>query len=232
MLGLFDYLMWLVGFLLAFYVVVYALAKNHFLTYFFLNIYLIATALSSAGEFFILRAFGFSSLEYRYFYYYTQTLLIVLLYFTIMQFYEQVFRDTQASRHVRATALLLLLATALFSYLVGHQRSGLNSRFVVELSQNLYFVGVVLTYLLWGAILKLRETRSRLIQLILALGIFFSLDAAGYALRNLFPGLEPSVLKWIPPVAGVWLPLAWAYALTRVSEDARLMPERLLARAR
>ena len=36
-----------------------------------------------------------------------------------------------------------------------------------------YFVGVVLTYLLWGAILKLRETRTRLIQLVLALGDLF-----------------------------------------------------------
>ena len=98
-------------------------------------------------------------------------------------------------------------------------------------SQNLYFVGVVLTYLLWGAILKLRETRMRLIQLVLALGIYFSADAMAYALRNLFPSLEPVVLRWIPPIMGVWLPLAWAYTMAKVSEDSRLAPARLMVKA-
>jgi VanZ family protein len=103
---------------------------------------------------------------------------------------------------------------------------------VVELGQNLYFVGVLLTYLLWGAILKLRETRTRLIQLVLALGVYFSATAGTYALRNLFPGLQPSLLKWVPPLVGVWLPLAWAYTFTKVAEDARLMPARLMVKAR
>jgi hypothetical protein len=98
------------------------------------------------------------------------------------------------------------------------------------LGQNLYFVGVVLTYLLWGAILTLRETRMRLIQLVLALGIYFSADAAAYALRNLFPGLEPNFLRWIPPLMGLWLPVAWAYTMTKVPEDGRLAPSELVVK--
>jgi glucan phosphoethanolaminetransferase (alkaline phosphatase superfamily) len=100
------------------------------------------------------------------------------------------------------------------------------------LGQNLYFVGVVLTYLLWGAILKLRETRTRLIQLVLALGVYFSATACTYALRNLFPNLESSVLKSIFPVVGLWLPVAWAYTFAKVSEDARLATARLAAGTR
>src|ERR1700678_2516946 len=70
-----------------------------------------------------------------------------------------------------------------YSYAVVHEnRAHLATHFVVEMSQNVYFVGVVLTYLLWGAILKLRETRTRLIQLVLALGIYFSANAGSYAL--------------------------------------------------
>jgi hypothetical protein len=79
--------------------------------------------------------------------------------------------------------------------------------------------------------LKLRETRVRLIQLVLALGIYFSADAMTYALRNLFPSLEPLVLRWIPPIMGVWLPLAWAYTMAKVSEDSRLTPARLMVKA-
>jgi len=45
---------------------------------------------------------------------------------------------------------------------------------VVELSQNLYFIGVLLTYLLWGAMMKMRENRTRLMQLVLTMGVYFS----------------------------------------------------------
>jgi hypothetical protein len=129
--------------------------------------------------------------------------------------------------------MLLLAATAIFSYaVVHHNRGHLTTRFVVELGQNLYFVGVVLTYVLWGAILKLRETRARLIQLVLALGVYFSATAGTYALRNLFPSLQQHFLHWVPPVVGLWLPLAWAYTFVMVSDEARLATARLAVRTR
>jgi len=104
---------------------------------------------------------------------------------------------------------LLLGGTALFSYGVVHQaESKLVTHFVLELQQNLYFVGLVLTYLLWAAVLKLRETRTRLIQLVLSLGVYFSLLAANYALRNLYPGLS-TLLQILPPLFGCFLPAAW-----------------------
>jgi hypothetical protein len=228
-----DYILWTTGFVLEAYVVVYSVLRRDFLRYSCLNFYLIGVALTSVGEFFVYRKFGFDSVVYSDFYYYTDSLLILILYFAIMQLYQKAFSETQVGRYVRSAALLLLGVTSLFSYLVVQQQvDHLTSRFIVELSQNLYFVGVVLTYLLWGAILKLRETRIRLVQLVLALGVFFSAHAAAYAFRNLFPGLQLSILKWIPPIAGLWLPAAWAYTFTKVPEDARLMTSRLLARAR
>jgi hypothetical protein len=150
-----------------------------------------------------------------------------------MELYQHVFREMNVSRYIRGAAALLLIATAFFSYAVVRQnKDHLTSHFVVELGQNLYFVGVVLTYLLWGAILKLRETRTRLIQLVLALGVYFSATAGTYALRNLFPGLQEAVLRWVPPLIGTWLPLAWAYTFSKIPEDARLATARLMVRAR
>ncbi|MGA3300909.1 MAG: hypothetical protein ABSD87_12530 [Candidatus Acidiferrales bacterium] len=146
----------------------------------------------------------------------------------------QTFEEMGASKYIGWAAAIMIVTTAIFSYAVVHQNRGnLTGRFVVELGQNLYFVGVVLTYLLWGAILRLRETRMRLIQLVLALGIYFSADAMTYALRNLFPSpsLEYAVLRWIPPIMGVWLPLAWAYTMAKVPEDSRLTPARLMVKA-
>jgi hypothetical protein len=97
--------------------------------------------------------------------------------------------------------------------------------FSYELSQNLYFVGLVLTYVLWGAILKLRETRTQLIQLVLSLGIYFSAFAATYALQNMYPSFR---LGYVVPVFGCLLPLAWAYAFWRLAPDARMAPARLV----
>ena len=77
--------------------------------------------------------------------------------------------------------MLLLAGTALISYyMVASSSDRLVTKFVMELSQNLYFVGVVLTYVLWGAMMKLRENRTRLMQLVLSMGVYFSAFAGSY----------------------------------------------------
>lgn len=229
MLGPFDYAVVLVSFLAEAYVVVCLCVSKNYFRYLSLNIYMLAATGATVGQVVVLRHFGVTSQVYGYVYYYTDALLTIALFFVIMSFYQQVFHQMGVGKYVRWASVFLLSATALFSYLVVRRMPNhhLTNRFVVEMSQNLYFVGVVLTYLLWGAVVKLRETRTRLIQLVLALGIFFSSDAACYALRNLFPSLEPSFLKWVPPLAGTFLPLAWAYTFTKISENARLETARV-----
>src|SRR5207253_10192132 len=131
--------------------------------------------------------------------------------------------EMNVDKYVRLAAVLLLAGTALFSYGVVQQSSHrIYSHFFFELSQNLYFVGLILTYVLWGAILKLRETRAQLIQLVLSLGISFSAFAATFALENMFPSFQ--FFTYIPPVFGCLLPLAWAYAFWKLTPDARIAP--------
>jgi uncharacterized membrane protein YgdD (TMEM256/DUF423 family) len=186
-----------------------------------------ASFLVSIGRYEVLERFGFRSLQYAYFYQYSDVLLTIFLYFALITLYLHVFDEMKVEKFVRAAAVLLLMGTALFSYQVVQQSSHrMLTHFFFELSQNLYFVGLVLTYVLWGAILKLRETRIRLIQLVLSLGIYFSVFAASYALRNLYPDLQ-SVWAYLPPIFGCLLPMAWAYAFWRLPEDARLAPSRL-----
>jgi hypothetical protein len=175
----------------------------------------------------VLTHYDVHSTQYFYVYYYSDALLTLALYFALASLYLQVFEEMNAEHYVRLTAVLLLAGTALFSYLVVQQSSNrLVTQFVIELSQNLYFVGVVLTYVLWAAMLKLRETRARLIQIVLSLGVYFSLLTVNYALRNLYPSLEP-VWPYLIPSLGCLLPLAWAYAFWRLPEEARLAPSRL-----
>ncbi len=223
MLGPFDYLIWFSGVLIEAYVVVRAVRKREFLRYFWIVLYLACLATSTVWRSLFLYDYGVRSAEYTYVYYYSDSALTLLLYLAIASLYRQVFSEMGFNVYLRGATVMLLAGTAWFSYMVvrDHQ-DHLTSRFVVELSQNLYFVGVVLTYLLWGAVVKLRETRARLVHLVLSLGIFFSAYAAIYALRNLFP--EFALLRSLPPLVGTFLPLAWAYTFTRIPEEARLAP--------
>jgi hypothetical protein len=208
-------------------VVVCALKKRAFRRYLFLNLYMGAAAVSELARYKILNEYGFKSAQYMYYYYYSDAILTIFLYFALTALYAHVFSEMKAQQYVKMGALLLLGGTAAFTYAVVLQSSArLVTHFVAELSQNLYFVGLVLTYVLWGAILKLRETRTRLIQLVLSLGVYFSLLAANYAIQNLYPPLG-SVAAPLVQVFALFLPLAWAYAFWRLPEEARLAPSRL-----
>lgn len=232
MLGPIDYSVWILSFLLEVGVVVCSLYRHDFFRYISLNLYMLGVISVQCIEYISFSRYGVTSREYHFVYYYANSLLMVLMFFVIIQLYEQVFAQMKVSRHIRRAATLLLIGTSLFSYLVVHQhRANLTDEFVVELGQGLYFVGVVLTYILWGAIFKLGETRTRLVHFVLALGIYFSATAGAYALRHLFPSLQPMVLHWIPPIVGAWLPLAWAYTLIKVPEEARFVTDRLAMKA-
>jgi hypothetical protein len=226
-LGPLQYAIWFVCTLLEAAVVVCAIKRSAFRRYLFLNIYMSAEVLASVVRFEILHKYGFQSLTYAYFYYYSDALLTILLFFTLSSLYSDVFSELKAERYVQMGAVVLLAGTALFSFAVVQQSSSkILSHFVFEISQNLYFVGLVLTYILWAAILKLRETRTRLIQLVLSLGVYFSLYAANYALRNLYPSAE-SIFVVLNPLIGCFLPFAWAYAFWKLPEEARLAPAEL-----
>ena len=212
-------------------VVVCACKGRVFLRYFTLNIYMLAAAVLTVGRFVVFWKYGFFSLQYRYFYFYSDAFLTICLYFALMGLYSHVFKEMGVHKHLRMGALLLLALTSWFTYqvLVNSSASLMSkTHFVVELSQNLYFVGLVLTYLLWGAVMKLRETRTQLIQLVSALGVYFSAFAANYALHNLSPG-HSTVWTYLPQILALWLPLAWAYTFAKVPEEARVATARIAA---
>jgi len=219
-----QYVVWLIGALLEAAVVVCAIKRSAFRRYLFLNLYMASEVVASAVRFEILQHYGFTSPQYAYFYFYSDALLTILLFLVLSSLYSEVFRELNAERYVQLGSVALFAGTALFSFAVVEQSSAkLLSHFVYEISQNLYFVGLVLTYILWAAILKLRETRTRLIQLVLSLGVYFSLYAANYALRNLYPSAE-ALFTVLNPLIGCFLPFAWAYAFWKLPEEARLAP--------
>ena len=131
---------------------------------------------------------------------------------------------------VRAGAMLLLGGTALISYhMVASSSDRLVTGLSFELSQNLYFVGVVLTYLLWGAMMKLRENRTRLMQLVLSMGVYFSAFAGSYALGNLYPDLV--LWRYFSPDGHLAADFLGLY-VHKVPEDARMATARVVAPSR
>lgn len=227
MLSFSGYILWIVGILCETCVVVCAVKRGAFRRYLFLNLYMAASVVISICRYEVLTRSGYTSSAYLYFYYYSDAVLTILLYFALTSLYAHVFGELNAHRYVRLGAVVLLGGTAVFSYAVVQQSSArMITHFVVELSQNLYFVGLVLTYLLWAAILKMRETRAQLVQLVLSLGVYFSLFAATYALRNLYPS-SATVLLSLLQLFGFVLPLAWTYAFWKFSTDDRIVPARL-----
>jgi hypothetical protein len=202
--------------------------RRSFVRYFFLNLYFLLVVASSLIRHVTWTKFGLDSDQYRYAYFYSDALLTLALYVALISLYAHVFGELRFSRYLRLTAVLLLLGTAVFSYAVVAQSSDLLcTTFAFELSQNLYFVGLVLTYILWGAVLKLRETRTRLVQFVLSLGLYFSAYAAIYALGNL--ASKYSVWSSIAPALGCFLPLAWTLTMWRHDDDSRLVPAQLVA---
>ena len=228
MLGPVNYSIWLTVILVELFSLVCLLRRRAFTQHFTLLFYLCASLATDIGNFSILKTSGYDSNAYFYFYFYAESMLTICLFFVLMNLYSHVFSDMGVGKYIRAVAMLLLAGTAGISYyMVATSANRFVTHFVVELGQNLYFVGVVLTYLLWGAMAKLHENRTRLMQLVLSMGVYVSLSAGSYALNNLYP--NHGFWQYYFPITSLWLPASWAYTFLKVPEDARLATARVLA---
>ncbi len=228
MLGPVDYLLFLIEIALEAVAVVFLLKQKGLKQYFTLVLFLCASVAVGVGRYSVLKTEGFSSDAYLYFYYFSDALLTICLFFVLMTLYAHVFSEMNVGKYVRGGAMLLLAATILISYhTVASSSDKMITKFVNEISQNLYFVGVVLTYLLWGAMMKLRESRTRLMQLVLSMGVYFSAFAGSFALGNMYPNLR--LWHYACHLMVVWLPISWAYTFMKVPEDARTATARVVA---
>jgi len=221
-------IIWYLGLAFELGFVVCSVARGSFFRYIFLNLYFVLALLSGAARYWALSAFGLRSDQYMYVYYYTDALLTIALFLALISLFSHVFGELGFGKHIRLGAVVLLSGTVLFSFgVVTQSSSRLSTTFAYELSQNLYFVGLVLTYILWGAVLKLRETRTRIVQFVLALGLYFSAYAASYALLNLADKFI--LIQYLSQALGCFLPLSWTLTMWRYTDESRIVPAQLVA---
>jgi hypothetical protein len=227
-LGPVNYVIWLAVVALELFSLFCLIRGRAFSQHFTLVLYLCACLATDVGEYSIVATSGYDSNAYYYFYFYSKALLTICLYFVLMNLYAHMFSDMGVGKHIRSGAMLILAGTAGISYyLVAASSNRLVTHFAVELGQNLYFVGVALTYLLWGAMAKLRDNRTRLMQLVLSMGVYVSLSAGSFALDNLYP--DHGFWQYFFPLTSMWLPVSWAYTFLKVPEEARLATAKVLA---
>ena len=222
--GSVDYLLWFLGAWAEASALVCAYRGKALFKYFTVNLYLAASLLVTVGRYFVFLQFGYGSAQYSYYYYYTDTLLTICLFFALMGLFVHVFEEMGVSRYVRAAALMLLGGTCVVSFQIvktASENGSLLGPFIILLSRNLNFVGLVLTYLLWAALMKLKNTRRRVVQLVAALGVYVSAFAANYALHSLAPG-HTHIWSTLPPVMAVIMPIALGYSYAFVPDEARL----------
>ncbi len=195
--------------------------------YFAVACYAIVASITAIGA--TVAAYVFNrDWAFGFFFAYGECLQTIFLYLALIELLESVIGELQLSRVVRWMTLALLLLTVGFAWWkVQDIKNNLSSRFFYELSANLYYIGMILSLILWGAIRKLGETRARLIHLSLSLGVYFSAQALFYLFIQVGPRALNAYLVLPFQIVSISLPIFWAFTFTMIPETARLSPSQM-----
>ncbi len=219
MVGTYEFTIAALGVFLTLAIVMWCVHMKCFVQYSVLNFYLIVNLAFTLGCLYVIYVFGYTSYRYFYFYYTGDAIQNVAGYLLIGSFFDRLLRESVFHKYVRPTlAIFFLLITGISALFIAGSVDRLYSRFVIEFQQNLYFVGVLLTFLLWMSVNYLAVQSRRFSLLVSGLGIYFAAHAANYAIRFLFPSLSALTLV-VPPLAYNFMVGLWLYTFLRVPEE-------------
>jgi hypothetical protein len=219
MIGLYEEIVLWLGVATALAAVLACVRCGCFSKYFVLNLYLLINLAFTLGCYYVIHAFGYTSYEYFYFYYTGDAIQNVAGYLLIGSFFDHLLRESAFHKYVRPTlAICFLLIAGISALFIAGSVDRLYPSFVIEFQQNLYFVGVLLTFLLWMSVSYLDVRSRRFTLLVSGLGIYFAAHAANYAIRFLFPSLSALTLV-VPPLAYNFMVGLWLYTFLWVPEE-------------
>lgn len=218
MYGTYDLIILWLSVVLSLGVAVLSVRSRFLSRYLILNLYLVANVAFTSGCFYVRSLYGYTSPQYFYFYFTGDAIVTVINYLLIGSFFTYLFRHSVFRKYVQLTLVFFFVGVVLVSgSFISGSVDRLYSRWVIEFEQNMYFVGVLLTFLLWMTMSYLGAETRRFVLLVSGMGIFFTAHAANYALRFLVPGLA-DVLARVPPLAYTFMVLLWLYTFLRVPE--------------
>ncbi len=219
MIGTYELAVEVLGLVLALGTVVVCLLSRCFRRYVFLNLYLLMCTAFSIGNYYVRSLYGYTSEQYFYFYFMGDAVMMIVAYLVIGSFFDHLFRHSVFRSHIRpALVFLFLLVVGISGLFISRSVEHFYSGFVIELEQNMYFVGVVLTFLLWMSMSYLGAQNRRFVLLVAGMGIVFAAHAANFAIRSLFPSLSALTLV-VPPLAYNFMVGLWLYTFLRVPEE-------------
>jgi len=234
-IGTYDLIVALLGVGLGLGTVGVCLYNRAFVRYYLLNLYILISAFHTVGAIYIIQTYGYTSPVYFWFYYLWDAFAICIAYLLIGSFFDQMLRYSIFRQYVRPTLGIFFILLLGMSWLYISKSSGhLYSRFVIEFEQNMFFVGVLLTFLLWLSMIYLGAETRRFALLVSGIGIYFAAHAANYAARFLFPVPE-AIAARIPALAYNLMVVVWLYTFLFVPEGEAAVvpvPRRKLATAK
>jgi hypothetical protein len=221
MLGPFDIAVWLVASLAEMAVLVCSIRNGLFRSYLSLNLYVLALAVSEILSLVVLLRYGFSSLQYTYFYFFSDAVLILFKTAAVLGLYLHAFQEAHIAERIRIAAITSILATFIYSlFFVVIKRRLFATAVALEFSQVLYCVTAVFSYVLWFIVLKRRDPRLRLALIVSCFCLYSGLQTLAYGFHHFFP--DVALWRYVPAVLGAWLPLSLLYSLMRVHEETRV----------
>ena len=212
-----QYACWFAGILAELLVVVFSLSLGLFRKYLALNLYMATCVIVSLLRFYVLTVHSFESEAYRYLYFYSDCALTIVLYLFVLSLFLSLTDNPQTKKKITVGLLFVLGFTALFTYdAVNLSSARIFTHFAYELSQNLFFVGLPLSFLLLGLAIKKRAETKVVLQLSFLLALCFGSYAVSYGLSNSHNYLE---LNHFVANIGLLFPLGTAYVIADASES-------------
>jgi len=211
MLSSADMVLWVYDTVLSVFVAFVIILRGQFRRFSVLAMYFAIVAAVSLLRMHALYAYGLSSSEYAYFYYFSDLLLCVFLYFAVVTLYRKVFPAKRTHLRVRVGSVLIAAGVGILSLAVVQATfSRLIPRWFVEYSQDLYPVSAVAALALFGFATYKPKVPKPVHQLAFVFAGYYLFLSLMYMIRYLSP-------RWGVPLGGLvgffgmWLPLGVAY---------------------
>src|SRR6266850_97039 len=205
-----DFVFWIYATVLSIFVAFVIIVRGQFRRFSLLAMYFVIVSAVSLLRLHVFNRYGFTSREYGYFYYYSDLLLSVALYFVIASLYRKVFPSGKSHLHVLRGSVMIPAGVGIFSFAIVQEFSSrLLTHWILEYGQDLYIVSALAALFLFGAATRKPNTPKLVRQLTFVFAGYYLFFAMMYMIRNLSPHWN-SLGKFVA-FFGMWLPLGVAY---------------------
>jgi hypothetical protein len=192
--------------------------------------YLTSLLVAELTRAYAVHKYGLASRHYFYVYWGTDFLLVISAFLLVCLFFHRAcLREEKKWRFIRLLLVsVFILVLGISGLVFSRHYNHLFTYFIVEFNQNLYFACLVLNTMLYLLLQYIESTDDQLGLLVCGVGIQFAGPAATLALVHLTTGegFAKSLAYLTIPVCTLGMLLVWAYAITRVKEDATRVTRR------